>query len=76
MTVAELRNMLSDYDGETEVMIGMYQRYGSDFAYALDEIEDTKSFSAFFGGDNDDVIFLLEGEQIGVIADKEDEYDE
>lgn len=73
MTVAELKNMLSYYDDETEVMIGMYQRYGSDFAYDIDEIEDTKSFHGFYGEYNDDVIFLLDGGQVGVIGDKYDE---
>jgi len=72
MTVKGLISWLQDYDEDTEVMIGMYQRYGSDFAYTIDQIEDSKEFRGFYGDDKEDVIFLLEGEQCGVIADKDE----
>lgn len=72
MKVKTLINWLQDYDEDTEVMIGMYQRYGSDFAYNIDQIEDDKGFRSFYGEDKEDVIFLIEGEQVGAIADKED----
>jgi len=72
MTVKGLISWLQNYDEDTEVMIGMYQRYGSDFAYIIDEIEDTKGFHSFYGDDKEDVIFLLEGDQCGVIADKDE----
>ena len=72
MTVKGLISWLQNYDEDTEVMIGMYQDYGSDFAYTIDEIEDSKGFRSFYGDDKEDVIFLLEGEQCGVIADKDE----
>ena len=74
MKVKTLISWLSDYDDDTEVMIGMYQIYGSDFAYTIEEIEDKKAFEGFYGEHEDNVIFLLEGDQCGVIADEEEEY--
>jgi hypothetical protein len=50
----------------------VYQNYGSDFAYSVDEIEDEKMLSAFYGDDEKDVIFLLEGYQCGTMADADD----
>ena len=76
MTVGELIEMLSQYDPDTYVMVGKYQRYGSDFAYDINDIEDKKKFSAFYGNDDDNVIFILEGEQAGTMNDKDDDDDD
>lgn len=72
MTVKNLIEMLQQYDGNTEVMIGKYQRYGSDFAYTIKGIEDDKILSGSFGDDREDVIFLLEGSQEGTMAEAEE----
>ena len=76
MTVKELIEKLSKYDPNTEVMIGMYQKYGSDFAYEIAGIESSMMFSSNgFREDipQGDVIFLLEGSAEGTMADPEDE---
>jgi hypothetical protein len=72
MTVGELKQRIEEYNDDTEVMIGVYQNYGSDFAYSVDEIEDEKMLRAFYGDDEKDVIFLLEGYQCGTMADADD----
>ena len=78
MTVKNLIEMLQQYDEGTEIMIGKYQRYGSDFAYEIKRIEDRKVFSGYFDGENSNVIFLLEGSQEGTMADADetDDWDE
>ena len=86
MTIRELEDALKSlkkYDGftdDTEVMIGMYQHYGSDFAMSIDEIEIDKGIRTFWGDDipKGKVIFLIEGSQEGVMDDIEDddEYDD
>lgn len=40
MTVSELIGMLEEYDGDTEIVIAEYQRYGCDFAYAIGDVAD------------------------------------
>ena len=79
MTVKELIDKLSSYDPNTEVMIGKYQRYGSDFAYEIKRIESDMMFSSSGFRDNiqkGDVIFLLEGSQEGTMAEPEDEWED
>ena len=78
MKVSELMEMLSAYDDNIEVMIGNYQRYGSDFAYEINGIEDKMVFASYWSGEvdtNRKVIFLLEGSQEGTMAAPEDDDD-
>ena len=68
MTVRNLINWLEEFDEDATVMIGMYQGYGSDFAYNIDDIEQ-KSLVGFYGDDEEDVVFLIEGRQVGVLSE-------
>lgn len=74
MTVGELIEYLNQYDEDTEVCIGMYQHYGSDFVYNISDVEEG-GYYAFYGKDKDNVVLLIEGQQKGTIK-KEDNYDD
>lgn len=74
MTVRELIEELENYDDDQEVMIGQYQTYGSDWAYAISEVE-AHDVRALYGEDMEDVVLLLEGRQDGTIKSDDDEED-
>ena len=70
MTVSELISMLEEYDGDTEVVIAEYQRYGSDFAYDVGEVEEGLYND---WGDEDseepkECVQIMLGSQIGTMA--------
>ncbi len=70
MTVSELISMLEEYDGDTEVVIAEYQRYGSDFAYSVGDVTD----GAYDNWDGDSIdedgtcVIISLGSQIGTMA--------
>jgi len=66
MTVRELIKILEDYDDDMEVVIGMHQRYGSDFAKDICEVEEYEINNWY---DDDDVraLVITEGSQIGTV---------
>ena len=70
MTVSELISMLEEYDGDTEVVIAEYQRYGSDFAYSVGDVTD----GAYDNWDGDSIdedgtcVIIPLGSQIGTMA--------
>ena len=72
MTVRELIEMLEEFDGDMEVVIGMQQRYGSDFA--MDILYDVGEYkiNTFFADDYRAVV-LTENSQIGTVKYEEDE---
>lgn len=76
MTVGELKELLEDFDDEMEVRIGMAQRYGTDFANEIDDVEEHR-IRAFYGSDYKAVV-LREGSQVGAVDwDDEDlDYEE
>lgn len=72
MTIRELRNQLEGFDDDMEVVIGMRQDYGSNFAMEISNCVDEYNVTAF--GDEDcRVVVITEGEQIGIVEYGEDE---
>ena len=72
MTVKELINWLEDFNEDAEVVIGMHQKYGTDFAMAIDEVS-TEKINMFYGDDEDDdsrYVVITEGNQIGSVSYK------
>lgn len=74
MKVRDLIEILETYDENAEVIIGMRQRYGTDFAMEIDEIEERK-VRAFWGKDYKAVI-ITEGSQCGAVVYNEDDDDD
>ena len=69
MTVKELIEILSQFDDDAEVVIGMQQRYGSDFMMEINSV--TKENVDLWQGDEDDdvtAIVITEGSQIGSVG--------
>lgn len=71
MTVRELINWLEDFNEDAEVVIGMHQKYGTDFAMAIDEVS-TEKINMFYGDDGEDedlrYVVITEGNQIGSVS--------
>lgn len=70
MTVSELISMLEEYDGDTEVVIAEYQRYGSDFAYDVGEVEEGlyNDWDDEDGEEPKECVQIMLGSQIGTMA--------
>ena len=73
MTVAELIEILQNFDPDTEVVIGMKQRYGSDFAMEIVNVT-TENVDSWYG-DECEVVVITEGSQLGVV-EYENDYDD
>lgn len=72
MTVRELINQLEGFNDDMEVVIGMQQTYGSNFAMEIEGCVDEYNVTAF--GDEDcRAVVITEGGQIGTVAYSEDE---
>ena len=67
MKVKELIDWLGDFNEEAEVIIGMQQRYGSDFAMEIDDVSEEK-INLFYGEDDSTYVVITEGEQIGAVC--------
>ena len=66
MTVRELMDILSEFDEDLEVRIGMQQKYGSDFA--MDISYDVGEYPInVFDDDDYSAVVLTEGSQIGTV---------
>lgn len=65
MTVAELREMLEDFDDDMEVCIGMLQNYGSNFAYTVLDPEEIEVKD--WDGDRKGYVVLTMGKQFGTV---------
>lgn len=65
MTVRELIDMLKSFDDDMEVVIGMQQNYGTDFAMEIRDVEEY-DISAFYGEDYKAVV-ITEGGQCGSV---------
>ena len=77
MTVRDLIDMLECYDDDMEVVIGMVQAYGTDFAMEVDYDIAEHRIRAFYGNDYKAVV-ITEGDQCGAVDydDEEDDWDE
>ena len=76
MTVRELIELLEEFDGDTEVVIGMRQRYGSDFAMEITDVTEERVDTWYC--DEANVVVITEGNQIGAVrydSEDEDEYE-
>lgn len=70
MTVRELINWLEEFDDDQTVMIGMYQNYGSNFAMNISEVTEAKCDKFYeFEDDDEYIVYLIEGRQVGVISE-------
>lgn len=65
MTVGELKNILEDYDEDLPVCIGMIQKYGSNFATELDDVDDFMVDDWEYGEEKK--VVLMQGSQIGIV---------
>lgn len=72
MTVRELIKELERFDEDMEVIIGMQQNYGSDFAMDIQEVESYK-VDEWYGEDVEKVV-ITEGQQIGTVHYNDDEW--
>ena len=72
MTVRELIEELERFDDDMEVIIGMQQNYGSDFAMDIQEVESYK-VDEWYGEDVEKVV-ITEGQQIGTVHYNDDEW--
>mgnify|MGYP001069701097 CR=1 FL=1 len=71
MTVRELINQLEGFDDDMEVVIGMQQTYGSNFAIEIKGCVDEYNV-ATFGDEDCRAVVITEGSQIGVVDYGED----
>lgn len=74
MTVGELKELLKNFDEDMPVRIGMIQRYGTDFVYDINEVEEN-GVEAFYGDDYKAVMIMM-GSQLGAINFNNDCEDE
>ena len=75
MTVRDLIDILEQFDEDTEVRIGMIQRYGSNFAMNICNDIEEHTISTFYGDDFEAVILTI-GNQIGTVQYEDDDEDE
>lgn len=66
MTVRELINWLEDFDEDAEVVIGMQQTYGTDFAMEIRNVSE-ENVNLFYGDSEDKFVVITEGSQIGSV---------
>lgn len=72
MTIEKLMQKLSQYDPQTEVYLGKYQRFGSNFIYDIKTIEE-KTLEVWWENKRKKAVILIEDEQMGTITDEQDE---
>lgn len=72
MTVRELKNQLETFDDDMEVVIGMQQVYGTNFAMEIENNLDEYNV-AVFGDEDCRAVVITEGSQIGSVDYSEDE---
>ena len=65
MTVRELIDMMENFDDDMEVIIGMQQTYGTDFAMEIRDVEEY-NVMAFYDEDYKAVV-ITEGGQCGAV---------
>lgn len=85
MTVSELIRWLQEFDGDAEVVIAEYQDRGSDFAYDIGDVSNTRysnwdddDDTTLDDWDSDDsdgdrtCVQIVLGSQIGTMTDNDD----
>ena len=71
MTVRELISMLENFDDDMEIVIGMKQRYGTNFAMCIADVNEF-NVNVFYGEDCR-VVVITEGGQCGSVDYYEDD---
>ena len=66
MTVRDLIDELKNFDKDMKVIIGMRQKYGSDFAMDVEFDIEEHNINAFFGK-NYKAVVITEGSQCGTV---------
>ena len=76
VTVGELINWLNDFDEDAEVVIGMRQRYGTDFALEIEYIS-MENVDVWDEDEESKKVVITEGVQIGGVCygGEEDDYE-
>lgn len=69
MTVRDLIEELENFDDDQEVVIGMQQNYGSDFAYTVNEVEELPVKD--WDNEKEDMVVLTMGGQFGTVKYEE-----
>lgn len=67
MTVQDLIDELEALNPESEVYIGMYQDYGSNFAHGVLSVLSEHTVKAFYGNDDESATVLVMGSQYGTL---------
>lgn len=75
MTVKELINWLEDFDDDAEVVIGMKQRYGSNFAMEIENVSEEKVDNWDTNEEDIPYVVITEGKQIGCVGYEDEEED-
>ena len=79
MTVAELIEILEGFDPDMEIVIGMKQRYGTDFAMEIIDVSVNKvdvwdAYSSVYDEDEyPECVVITEGPQIGGVCYEHDD---
>ncbi len=69
MTVRDLIEELENFDDDQEVVIGMQQSYGSDFAYTICDTEELPIND--WDNGKEDMVVLTMGRQFGTVKYEE-----
>ena len=69
MTVRELIEELENFDEDMEVVIGMQQNYGIDFAYTIRDTEELPVKD--WDNEKEDMVVLTMGRQFGTVKYEE-----
>lgn len=77
MTVGELITRLEEFDSDTEVVIGMQQRRGSNFATEIVDVSEEQVDIWDDGEEENPKVVITQGSQIGTVSyDRDTEEDE
>ena len=71
MTVRELIDWLGEFAEDMEVVIGMRQRFGTDFAMSIESVDEYPVNP--FWGEKENLIVITEGGQVGSVCYDEDD---
>lgn len=75
MTVKEFINWLEDFDDDAEVVIGMKQRYGINFAMEIVNVSEEEVDSWDMEEEDISCVVITEGKQIGCVEYEDEEED-
>lgn len=71
MTVGELISILEEFDKDMEVVIGMIQTFGSNFAMEISDVEEHGINTWYV--ENHNAVVITQGSQLGTVNYNDDE---